>query len=128
MNPRSSNPNPAGAVALGILGAALGGIAGYFLFIWIARQGFYALILPPALLGLGAGWCARQRSVPLAVVCTIGGIALALFCEWKFAPFTADHSLAYFVTHLSQLRPITLIMVALGGFFSYRLSLVREVR
>ncbi|MEO8352299.1 MAG: hypothetical protein ABI680_11255, partial [Chthoniobacteraceae bacterium] len=120
--------NPARALALGIAGAALGGGAGYFIFMWIARQGFYALILPPALLGLGAGWLARQRSVPLATVCTIAGIALALFCEWRFAPFAADHSLGYFVTHLPDLRPITLIMAALGGYFSYRLSLVRETR
>jgi hypothetical protein len=37
------------------LAAAFGGaVAGHFLFLWIARQGFYALALPGALAGLGA--------------------------------------------------------------------------
>ena len=31
---------------LGAIGAAIGGVLGYFVFFWIAGQGFYALILP----------------------------------------------------------------------------------
>jgi len=37
----------------GILGAAAGGILGYFAFFWIAGQGFYALMVPGGLVGLG---------------------------------------------------------------------------
>jgi hypothetical protein len=36
----------------GLAGAVAGGAIGYFTFIWIARQGFYALMLPGALAGV----------------------------------------------------------------------------
>ena len=40
---------------LALVGAAAGGVLGYFAFFWIARQGFYALALPGLALGLGCG-------------------------------------------------------------------------
>jgi hypothetical protein len=111
------------AIAFGLLGAAAGGCLGYFIFFWIARQGLYALLIPPTSLGLVAGLCARNRSSILALICGIAGLALALFTEWRFAPFIADASLGYFITHLHQLKPLTLIMLALGTVISYRLAL-----
>ena len=117
-----NEPNQPRTIALGLLGAAVGGCLGYFAFFWIARQGFYALVLPPALLGLGAGLCARRRSVCLAVICGVAGLALGLFTEWRFAPFVANDSLAYFITHIHTLKPITMIMLGLGVFLSYRLA------
>ena len=114
------------AIALGLLGAAVGGCVGYFAFFWIARQGLYALVLPPGLLGYAAGLCARRRSTPLALLCGVAGLALGLFTEWRFAPFAADQSLAYFLTHLHALRPLTMLMLALGAFLSYRLALGRD--
>ena len=113
-------------IALGLLGAAVGGAVGYFAFFWIARQGFYALILPPGLMGFTAGFCARRRSTPLALVCGVAGLALGLFTEWRFAPFVADSSLLYFITHIHALKPITMLMLALGAFLSYRLALGRD--
>lgn len=118
----SSQPR---TTALGLLGAALGGCLGYFAFFWVARLGFYALVLPGALLGLGAGLCARGRSVVLAAICSGAGLALGLLTEWRLAPFVADDSLAYFITHIHTLKPITMIMVGLGAFLSYRLALGR---
>ncbi|MBC8115531.1 MAG: hypothetical protein H7062_14190 [Candidatus Saccharimonas sp.] len=110
-------------IALGLLGAAIGGCVGYFAFFWAAGQGFYALILPPALLGLTAGYFARCRSTPLAIVCALAGLALGLYTEWRFAPFRADPSLPYFLTHVHQLKPFTLLMLALGVFMCYRFAL-----
>ena len=110
----------------GLAGAAIGGIAGYFAFIWIARQGFYALAVPSALLGLGAGLCARGRSVPLAVVCGVAGLALGLFTEWRFAPFAADDALIYFLTHLHKLNGVTWIMLVIGSYLGFRLALSRS--
>ena len=115
-------------ITLGLLGAAAGGCLGYLAFFWIARQGFYALILPPGLLGMAAGICARQRSTPLALICGIAGLALGLVTEWRFAPFVDDRSFGYFVTHVHLLKPVTLLMLALGTYLSYRFALGTESR
>jgi hypothetical protein len=114
------------SVALGLLGAVLGSVIGYFVFSWAVRQGFYALVLPPALLGFGAGLLAKRRIVPLAVVCGVAGLALGLFLEWHFFPFSADQSLSYFLAHVHKLRPLTLIMIALGAYLSYRFALGKD--
>jgi hypothetical protein len=106
-------------IALGLLGAVAGGIVGYFAFVWLIRQGLYAMVLPPALVGLGAGICAGQSSRLLAIVCAIAGLALGLFLEWKFVPFVADSGLAYFLAHLHQLKPVTWIMLLVGAAVSY---------
>lgn len=107
----------------GIIGAVVGGVVGYFAFLWIVRQGFYALIIPGTCLGLGAGLAVRRRIVPLAMGCGVAGLLLGIVTEWRFAPFKADDSFVFFVAHLHDLKPLTLIMIVLGGFFAYRLAL-----
>ncbi len=99
--------------ALLFLGAAAGGIAGYFACFWAAQQGFYGIILPGALLGLGTN-LGRSRHLAVAVICGLAALALG-FTEWRMAPFIADGSFSYFITHLQNLQPVTLIIVALGG-------------
>ena len=86
------------------------------------RTGF----LPPGLMGYAAGLCARRRSTPLAVLCGVAGLALGLFTEWRFAPFAADVSLLYFLTHVHTLKLVTLLMLALGAYLSYRFALGRD--
>lgn len=103
-------------VGLGLAGAATGGVLGYLAFGWLAAQGFYALALPGVLLGLGAGVLAKRRSMPLAVACGVLALPLGVFAEWKYFPFAKDDSLTYFLTHLADLRPLTLILIGLGGF------------
>lgn len=119
MNKPARKPN----LILGLIGAAIGGVAGYFGFLWFASQGFYALVLPPGLLGLAAGFCARGRSMPLAIICGIAGLALALFIEWKFHAFVKDDSLQFFLTHLHWLKGVTIIMLIVGPIIAFRLAL-----
>lgn len=115
-------------IALGLFGAAVGGCLGYFAFKWIASQGFYALMLPPGLLGIGAGLASPRRSRPLAIICAVAGFALTLFTEWRHVPFISDKSFGYFLTHVHQLQPVTLIMIAVGTYLAYSLALGRERR
>ena len=110
----------------GLAGALAGGVVGYVAFIWIARQGFYALMLPGATAGLGASVLARDRSVLRGVICGLFAVGLGLFAEWRFAPFIKDDSLAYFLAHIAELRPITLLMIAVGAVFGYGLALGKE--
>jgi len=119
--------NPAVNLALGFAGAAMGGVLGYFAFGWLAQQGFYAVALPGVFMGLGAGFLSKRRSSTLVVVCGIAALALGLFAEWRHFPFIKDASFPYFVSHLSDLKPITLLLIALGGlggaWFAWRARL-----
>jgi hypothetical protein len=104
--------------ALVLLGAIAGGLLGYFCFFWIAHQGFYALVLPGGLLGLGASFF-PHRSQAVCAVCGLLALALGFLAEWQLAPFIKDRSLSYFLTHAYQLKPITLIMIAAGAFIGF---------
>jgi hypothetical protein len=107
-----------------LAGAALGGTVGYYAFFWVASQGFYALVLPGFLLGLGAGFfpCRKRWWAYLAGT---SALALGLYTEWRFAPFKADDSLLFFLSHLSDLKPLTWIMVSLGGYLGYQAPAAR---
>lgn len=107
-----------------VLGGLVGGVVGYLLFFWVARQGYYGLILPGGLLGLGAG-LGRARSIATACVCGLGALGLGLVAEWQFAPFRADHGLGYFLTHLPELKPLTLGMIAVGTAIGFWLPFRR---
>lgn len=109
---KPKNPGLQLPLALGC--AILGGVVGHFLFIWIARQGFEALVLPGALVGIGAGKIMKQRSTPLMVICALLGLFAGVFSEWRAFPFIKDSSFRYFLAHLNDLRPITLLMLAMG--------------
>jgi hypothetical protein len=105
--------------ALFVLGGAIvGGLLGFFGFFWIADQGFYALVLPGGLLGLGAS-LAPNRWIGWAVICGAAALVLGLFTEWRFAPFDADESLSYFVTHVHQLKPVTWLLILVGAAIGF---------
>jgi hypothetical protein len=107
---------------LGLVGAVVGGVLGYFLFGWLVDQGFYGMIIPGALLGLGCGLLSRHDSRVRGLVCAAAAVALALFTEWKFFPFRADESFLYLVTHAAQILPVHLLMMALGAVIAYWLG------
>jgi hypothetical protein len=103
---------------LAFLCALVGGALGYFAFFWAAGQGFYALMLPGGLLGFGAG-TVPNRSLYVPIVCGLLATALGVFAEYRFAPFNADDSLSFFLSHLFDLKPITLLMIAAGGLVGF---------
>lgn len=105
-------------MALGLVGAGVGGVVGYFAFGWLARQGFYAVALPGALLGAGFGLVARRKSMAVSVTFGVVALGLGIFSEWSYFPFVADGSLGFFVAHIHQLPPIKLIMLGLGALFA----------
>ena len=111
---------------LGLAGAIAGGILGYFAFLWIARHGYYALMLPGAGVGIGGGSFVKTRSVPRGIICGVFALLLGIFSEWSFAPFIKDASLGYFLGHLQDLSAITLLMIAAGACFGFWFSAGRE--
>jgi hypothetical protein len=111
---------------LGLIGAVAGGAIGYTLFFLIVRQGLYAMVLPGALLGLGCGLLSGFKSNALGIVGGILALFLGLIIEWQFAPFVRDGSFNYFITHVHNLRSMTLFLIAVGGFFGYWFGRGRE--
>ena len=119
MDDSSSSTSPAINAALTLIGAAVGGVMGFFVFGWLVRQGFYAPAIPGVLLGVGGGLLARERSLFLAAICGFLAAALCLFAEWRHFPFVRDDSFSYFLSHLTDLKPLTMFMVAVGGFAGF---------
>ncbi len=65
----------------------------------------------------------QRRSLPLAAVCGALALALGIFSEWRAFPFVADDSFGYFLAHLHQLRPVSMVMIGLGAVFGMYLAL-----
>ena len=111
---------------LGLAGAVAGGIVGYYVFFAIARQGFYALALPGALIGLGCGALSGRKSVPLGIVSGILGLIVGIYTEWRFAPFIKDRSLSFFLAHVPDLSRVTQVLIVLGGGVAFWFGLGRQ--
>jgi len=107
----------------GSVGGILGGVLGYYAFVWLGQHGFYALILPGSLVGMGFGVCSGRRSLAGGIACGLFAVALGIFTEWRWRPFAADQSLAYFLTHLHRLSPVTVALILLAGAFSFWIGL-----
>jgi hypothetical protein len=105
-------------VVRAVLGGAVGAIVGYAMYAWLVGQGFYALAIPGAALGLGCGLTTRRSSLPTGLACGVLGVLLGLFSEWLNFPFVKDDSVSYFISHASELKPVTWIMIAAGGIFA----------
>ncbi|MBN1359071.1 MAG: hypothetical protein JW993_00695 [Sedimentisphaerales bacterium] len=101
-----------------LLGAAVGGLLGYLLFFALARRGYHALAVPGGFLGLGAA-IFKTKSKPVPIVCGLAALALGLFAEWRLAPFIADAGLGYFLLHVPQLPPFTLVMLGAGATIGF---------
>jgi hypothetical protein len=104
---------------LGLVGAIVGGVLGFYTFGWLYGQGFYGLMIPGAFLGLGCGLLAQHHSVTRGLVCGVAALILALFTEWQFRPFVADTKLSYFVRHLTDLTPVTVLMTVIGAAIAF---------
>jgi hypothetical protein len=106
----------------GLCGAAIGSVVGYFGFIWLYNNGFYAMILPGAALGAGFSFLSRTSSKAYGALCGSLGIVLGLFSEWQIAPFKADDSFVFLVTHFYDLGTVELVMIGFGGLFAFWLG------
>jgi uncharacterized membrane protein YvlD (DUF360 family) len=103
----------------GIVGAVIGAVLGYFAFRALIKAGLYGVMIPGAMLGLGAGLAARGTSQVLGILCALAAVALTVYAEWSIFPFIKDDSLAYFVTHVHELPAMKLVMMGLGALAAY---------
>jgi hypothetical protein len=102
-----------------VLGCGLlGGIVGHLAFGWLLTQGYYGMVLPGGLLGMAAG-LPRGRSRAVPVICGLAALLLGIVTEWRFFPFRADRSFAYFLGHLGELKSVTWLMIAIGALMGW---------
>jgi hypothetical protein len=106
-----------------VFGGIVGGVIGFYIFHWAVRQGFFALIVPGAMVGMIAGFGIGSRSQPFAIACGVAGLAVGLFTQWTFVNRAVTMDLMEFLMKIKDQKPLTLIMLVLGTFFSYRLAL-----
>jgi hypothetical protein len=104
---------------LGLVGAVIGGVLGFYTFRWLVGQGFYGLMIPGALLGLGCSLLAQHPSTIRGIVCGVAALGLGLYTEWHFFPWNADNSLTYFLKNVTNLKPITLLMLGAGAIIAF---------
>jgi hypothetical protein len=103
---------------IAIAGAVLGGTLGFFGFRWLISQGYYGLMLPGGLLGLGASF-GKTRSVWLAAGFGVAALLLGIFTEWDYRPFRKDDGFVYFLLHVTDNDSVTLLMIVLGGALGF---------
>jgi len=106
--------------------ALIGAVIGHFGFMWIARQGFYALALPGVLVGFAGGWFLERRSPLFAAVCALIALAAGIVSEWRLRPFLKDDSFGYFIAHVADLRPVSILLIVLGAVFAAWFGLGRR--
>jgi hypothetical protein len=103
---------------IAIAGAVLGGILGFYAFFWVAEHGYYGMVLPGGLLGIGAAF-GRTKSIWVPVGCATAALALGLFTEWRFQLMGREIPLGDFVRHVFDLNSVHLLMIALGGALGF---------
>lgn len=104
---------------MSLAGAILGATVGVAAFSWLLGQGYYAMVLPGACMGLGCHLASPARSARRGLIAGVAGLALGVVVEWWYAPMIADPGFLYFVKHIPKLRPATFLMIGLGGLFAY---------
>ena len=116
----ASSDSMAKAWGMGLVGAALGATASWFIYNWAYSQGFYALALPGAAVGLGFSALSRRVMTAGAIFCAVAAFFLMAACEWNHSPFATDDSFTYFLTHVHQVdSQMTLVMMGLGVLMAF---------
>ena len=109
-------------ILLAFLGAVAGGFLGYYTFQWLYNHGFYGMMIPGALIGLGGSLLTQASSQTRGFVCAAAALGLSVLMEWRFFPFIDDSRFRYFVRHFLEVNSVHLAMIAAGAFFAYWLA------
>ena len=116
--PIQSDSNLAKEIPLGIFGALLGAVVGFFVFQALTRRGLYFIVLPGAAVGFGCGLAARSRSFVVALIAVAVAIPATIFYEWK----TDLHSLGIveYTSRMVELRGWKLpVFIGLNGLIAF---------
>jgi hypothetical protein len=105
---------------LGLVGAALGGVLGFYVYRWILNQGFIGGMIPGAFLGLGCSLLARHPSIARGVVCGVAGLILGLFTDW-YTTIT-QQTFREYLLDIKSINQVILLTIAIGTFIAFWLG------
>ena len=105
---------------LGLVGAVIGGVLGFYTFGWLRGQHFYGqLMIPGIFLGLGWPVCSPSIARPL-------GESSADWprSDWGFIPNGSSGrslrtDLSYFLKNVGSHKPVTLLMLGVGALIAF---------
>ncbi len=100
---------------LACLGAVIGAGVGVGVAKMAAGAGFYAVIVVGVMAGVGAMVFSKKGGVGVGVLVGVVAICASLWAEWYCFPFLADGSLGYFVAHVGDLKPFSLLLHGVGA-------------
>ncbi len=109
---------------LGLIGGVAGGIVGFFVCKWLATQGFYAVVIPGAMVGLGFGLAARKRHQAFGLICAVLGLFAGLITQWKV--YSNEPSFWKLVGELKDYSIVTWVLLGLGVVMAYSFGLGRD--
>jgi hypothetical protein len=106
----------------GLIGSVVGGFLGYVLVVALWKQGFYTVVLPGALAGLGCGLCSWTNSTIRGILCALEAAAFGLVTEWLVMYGPHEPSLENFIGFINQFNRepwVTDLMLGLGVFLAF---------
>jgi L-aminopeptidase/D-esterase-like protein len=126
--PSHSRRNVWVAAARGFCGGAVGGGLGYLAFRWMLTQGYYALVLPGALIGMGAGLGSGRRMLSLGLLSAVGALVVGVVADWNSLIAPAPTFLGHVATLLDANRRTPAILILVGVAISFYFGIGRDRR
>jgi hypothetical protein len=120
--------SPWAAIARGILGGAVGGALGYFAFDWMLTRGYYALVLPGSLVGLGCGLASRRKLIGLGALSAVAALAIGALADWNSLAEPSPTFLEHLATLLRPNRRIPAFLILASVVISFYFGLGRDRR
>ena len=109
----------AAAWGRGLLGAIIGGGAGWFVYFWLLNQGYDGLMIPGALVGAGFSMLSRRSAWSFGLACAVMGLGLMLACEWQSLVKYHDGPFLDFLTNIHKLNMLNKIMLGAGTLIAF---------
>lgn len=105
-------------LARGLVGAAMGGVIGFWIFYFLfENQGFYQPIIPAALVGVGFELAARKKHIAFGFLCAALGLMACLISEWRaFRPF---NSFSEFLWKFKDEGTESFLLIGLGVLIAF---------
>jgi hypothetical protein len=101
---------------LGLVGAIVGSVLGFYTVKWLLDHGFYGLIVPGAFLGLGCSLLAQHHSVARGILCGVAALGVGLYSDWRLA-WPGAGGMSQYMSDLTG-RPVTLLMLGIGALIA----------